>query len=383
MLGRIIPQQQYTNSIPPLVGMAMPGGETNDNLTPVPGTSGTDYLFAGATEYNYAAANGANVFQINFSWTQLTTTVGGTIGSGSTATYLTNLKNSVTAALATGAYVNLRLAPVAGSFGGVYCGYMPSAPSGSAPTCVGQAGGATNAQFASLWSQIATIFKYSNRIMFDLCNEPNSNTTSSQTAALWYAAANAAIVAIRATGATNVILVEGFQYAAAVDWLDQNTNYASTITDSMPGGLIVCTHDYWDASSSDGGYNTDISLNASPTVGNNNVGTYHLISNDESGTPGTGILNWAKTHGYKIFIGEMGCSSSPSVGNGTTACTNYYNTIVANMPQVQGLCWWTFGSSFYQNASQPYYQYPSSGPPFTTPSPNLANWQIFLPLKAL
>ena len=377
-LPRILP---ITGSLPPLVGMNMAGGETDDNSTPVPGTSGTNYLFAGATEYNYAASNGANYFNINFSWTQLTTTLGGTIGSGSTAAYLTNLKNSVAAALATGAYVSIRLAPVAANFGGVYCGYITSAPNNVQPKCVGQSGGATNAQFASLWSQLANIFKYNTRIIFDLCNEPNNQTTSSQTTTLWYAAANAAIVAIRATGAVNTIFVEGMQYAAAVDWLSNNSTYASTITDSIAGGTIPVCHDYWDGSTGDGGFNTDISLQSSPGTGNNNVGVLHLTTTSETGSPGTGILNWAQTNNLKIFIQEMGCDYNTTEGNATTACTNYYNEIKANQKNILGLSWWVFGSSFYQNAGQPYFQYPASGPPFTTPSPNLANWEIFLPLK--
>jgi endoglucanase len=362
--------------------MNMPGGETDDNSTPVPGTSGTNYLFAGATEYNYAASNGANYFNINFSWTQLTTTLGGTIGSGSTATYLTNLKNSVTAALATGAYVSIRCAPTAANYGGVYCGYITSAPSNVQPKCVGQSGGATDAQFASLWSQLAVIFKDQQRVIFDLCNEPNNNTTSAQTAALWFSAAQAAITAIRATGSTNTIFVEGVGYSAAVDWLSNNSSYASSITDPIAGGTVVCVHDYWDGSTGDGGFNTDISTNAAPTVGNNNVGVLHLTTTNETGSAGTGVLNWAQTNNLKLFIGEMGCAYNATIGNATTACTNYYNEIAANQKNIIGIAWWVFGSSFYQNAGQPYYQYPTSGPPFTTPSPNLANWQIFLPLKA-
>ena len=382
MIGHIIPAITPTNSLPPLVGMNMPGGETDDNSTPVPATSGTNYLFAGSTEYTYAAANGANFFCINFSWTQLTTTAGGTLGSGSTATYYTNLKNSVAAALATGAYVSIRLAPTAANYGGVYCGYIASAPNNVAPKCVGQSGGATNANFASLWSQLATYYKDYPKVIFDLCNEPNNYTTSSQTAALWFSAAQAAITAIRATGAVNPIFVEGMQYAAAVDWLSNNGSFIADITDPIAGGTIACCHDYWDGSSGDGGFNTDISLNASPTVGNNNTGVLHLTTTNETGSAGTGILNWAQTNNIKIFIGEMGCSSTATIGNATTACTNYYNTIKANQAQVLGLSWWVFGSNFYQNAGQPYYQYPSSGPPFSSPSPNLANWKIFLPLKA-
>lgn len=44
---------------------------------------------------------------------------------------------------------------------------------------VGQ-GGPTNAQFVSLWSQIATKYKNNNKIAFGLMNEPVSSLTTSQ-----------------------------------------------------------------------------------------------------------------------------------------------------------------------------------------------------------
>lgn len=372
MIGMRLPKINASpNSIPPLVGWDMPGGELPDGDTP---SSGTNYLFPVAADINYAYSKGINFMCFNFCWYALQPTLGGAFNG----TYQSNFTTAVNHALSLGIWVSIRCAPViAGS--GPYVGYSGK--------CIGQSGGPTNANFANLWSQLTSLFKDNSRIIFDLGNEPNCDQTASQTTALWYSACNAAIVAIRTTGGVMPIFVEGMGYAAAVDWGDgsyydrngagtSNATGWLTLTDSI-NNIYPCVHDYWDGSTGDSGDNTDISLNASPTVGNNNTGVLHLTTTNETGSAGTGVLAWAQTNNKRIFIGEMHADTTCTIGTPTTAISNYQNEIGSNLKNIIGLAWWAMGSSFYSSYS-PGGLYPST--PYTV---NNVNYALFSPLLAL
>ena len=61
-----------------------------------------------------------------------------------------------------------------------------------------------HAAFADFWRRVAEQFKDNPRVMFGLVNEPHTMKTET-----WVESANAAIAAIRATGARNVVSVPG------------------------------------------------------------------------------------------------------------------------------------------------------------------------------
>jgi endoglucanase len=65
-------------------------------------------------------------------------------------------------------------------------------------------GGTSNASFANFWGQVATAFRDYPNIIFGLMNEPHD-----QTATQWIGSANAAMSAIRAAGANQMVLVPG------------------------------------------------------------------------------------------------------------------------------------------------------------------------------
>src|SRR6202000_1235130 len=82
-------------------------------------------------------------------------------------------------------------------------------------------GGVTAANFADFWSKLADHFKASAQIYFGLMNEPHSIMGQQMLRTEdWVAAANGAIQAIRATGATNTITVSGNGYDTASGWND-------------------------------------------------------------------------------------------------------------------------------------------------------------------
>ncbi len=70
--------------------------------------------------------------------------------------------------------------------------------------------------FASLWSGLATTFKDNDHVVFGLMNEPRGGGTISTEA--WLSDAQDAMNAIRATGATNLVLVPGNYYTGAWSW---------------------------------------------------------------------------------------------------------------------------------------------------------------------
>jgi endoglucanase len=70
------------------------------------------------------------------------------------------------------------------------------------------------AAFADFWTKLSLAFGNQEGIVFGLMNEPHSMPTEQ-----WLTGANAAIAAIRATGARNLILVPGNAWSGAHSWM--------------------------------------------------------------------------------------------------------------------------------------------------------------------
>lgn len=63
-----------------------------------------------------------------------------------------------------------------------------------------------------VWAELAPLFKGDTGILFEMLNEPNRPANPSNYA-LWESAMNTTISTIRATGATNVVVADGLNYA--------------------------------------------------------------------------------------------------------------------------------------------------------------------------
>ncbi|RKO84264.1 glycoside hydrolase superfamily [Blyttiomyces helicus] len=74
--------------------------------------------------------------------------------------------------------------------------------------------GVPTSAFTNLWTQLATRYASSPLVIFALMNEPHNMGPAST----WFAIAQSALTAIRATGATNLALVPGTCYTGAHDW---------------------------------------------------------------------------------------------------------------------------------------------------------------------
>jgi endoglucanase len=317
-----------------LRGVNMAGGDISNS--DLPAVSGTNYQFVSTQDLTYIKGQGANFVRLLFCWEALQTTLNGAFNS----TYFNNMNAVVTEFTSLDGYVMIEPHPETSN--GVYAGYNGNVVGSSA---------LPDADFANMWSQLASTYKSNPYVVFGLCNEPNGMSTVQ-----WYAAAQAAITAIRATGATNLIMVPGNDYTAASTWTSNWYDTASPAVSNSVGflalkdpinNMCVSVHSYWDSDQS--GTTTDIS--------SNQVGVSNLQS----------IVAWARTNKLKVHVSEFGCSATNSLAAAT--CTNMLNYMNANLDVFIGCAWWTDGPpSWY--GSYMFTLCPSSN--YTVASPQLA-----------
>lgn len=109
---------------------------------------------------------------------------------------------------------------------------------------IGQ-GGPTNAQFASLWSQLATKYKSQANVAFGIMNEPHDLDINT-----WATSVQEAVTAIRNAGATSQkILLPGTDYTAAGGFSTDGSSDALMKVANLDGSttnLIFDVHQYLD-----------------------------------------------------------------------------------------------------------------------------------------
>ncbi|KAK0112624.1 hypothetical protein ONS95_014365 [Cadophora gregata] len=115
---------------------------------------------------------------------------------------------------------------------------------------IGQSGGAvTDAQFADVWSQLATKYKNNDKVIFGLMNEPHDVDVP-----LWANSVQAAVIAIRNAGASSqMILLPGTNFASAGKFVSSGSGDALikvTNPDGTFDGLILDLHKYLDVDNS-------------------------------------------------------------------------------------------------------------------------------------
>jgi endoglucanase len=152
-------------------------------------------------------------------------------------------------------------------------------------------------------------------VVFGLMNEPNDIATD-----VWLKAANAAIRAIRATGASNLILVPGTKWTGAHSWVEDGPGGANGtvmlgIRDPR-NNYAYEVHQYFDGDSS--GTHADCS------------------GNDKARDAITSMTTWARQNGKKVFLGEFGVSQEKACVAGLAE--------VLDLMQKNGDVWlgWTY-----------------------------------------
>jgi endoglucanase len=336
------PTNPTPSSYPKLVGTNMGGGDMDwQSLPPV---SGTNYLFPDTQDIAYALSlPGLNFIRLIFCWEALQPTLNGAFNT----TYFNQMNALVSQITAAKCYVMLDPHPDDQN-NGVYAGYMGNLIGSSQ---------VPDSAFANLWSQLATTYKNNPYVIFGSVNEPNNQSTMQ-----YFTAAQSQITAIRATGATNLIMIGGNDYQCAAtysnaNWYDtaspQVSNATGFLTLKDPlNNTVISVHSYVDSDLS--GTTTDIT-SAQAFV--NNL---------------TPLVSWARTNKLMIHISEFACSATNSLAS--SACANMLTYMKQNEDVILGCAWWCSGSSWFN--SYMFTLNPSNN--YTTPSPQLALFQPFL-----
>lgn len=250
-----------------------------------------------AGEMAYFRSKGMNHIRLPFKWERLQPT----LGQPFNATYLANLRSVVAAANAEGLQVILDPHNYA-RFNGAVVG----------------SGGLSNAQFAEFWTRLATEFRDNPQLIFGLMNEPNSMSTEA-----WLSAANAAIAAIRATGAQQLILVPGNAWTGAHSWAQ---DWYGTPNGEVMGGIVDSAnhfayelHQYFDGDFS------GLSPNCSAGVGQAQLSI---------------VTAWLRARGKRGYLGEFAGGNNAACRSAIESALSYLH---ANDDVWLGWGWWAAG----------------------------------------
>jgi endoglucanase len=237
--------------------------------TNLPGVYGTDYTYPTTTEVDYFMGKRMNVFRLPFRWERLQRTLNASFDAAEQG----RIDQFVNYATGRGAYVVLD----PHNFGR-YSNQIIGA-------------GVANSAFADFWRRLADLYRGNSRVIFGLMNEPH-DLNSSLTADInqWLAAANAAIQAIRGTGASNLIMVPGSNWTGAHSWVSSGNAQIMLGVNDPANNYAYEVHQYLDSDYS-GTHTTCVST----TVGS---------------TALAAITNWLGQNGRRAFLGEFGGSTN-------------------------------------------------------------------------
>ena len=156
---------------------------------------------------------------------------------------------------------------------------------------IGQ-GGPTDAQFADLWTQLATKYAGNSFVIFELMNEPHDIDLTA-----WVTSAQTAVTAIRnAETAPHMILLPGENFSSAGTFISSGWGSALekvTNPDNSTTNLIFDLHKYLDS---------DNSGSSPECVMDNVADTFEPVA------------DWLRTHERQAIVSETGAGvSSESV----------------------------------------------------------------------
>lgn len=276
-------------------GVSLAGAEFGQNN--IPGIYEKDYIYPDQTETDYFKGKGMNTLRVPFLWERLQRTLNGDFD----ATELSRLDAFVTSTTAKG--VNVVLDPHN------YARYNGQV--------IGS--GVSNSAFADFWSRLAARYKSNSKVIFAIMNEPNTMPTEQ-----WLSAANAAIAAIRAAGANNLILVPGNAWTGGWSW-DQNwygTSNATVMKGVVDSGnnYAIEVHQYLDA---DGSGTATSCVSAT-------IGVERL----------TAFTAWANANGKRAFLGEFAGGDNSTCKEAVQRMLQYMQD---NNNVWMGWTWWAAG----------------------------------------
>ncbi|KAI0347834.1 endoglucanase [Trametopsis cervina] len=225
-----LPSSSPTSS--PSSGLPRLGGVNTAGYDFSVGTDGSfkpPYSTPPSSQYTHFTAEGVNLYRIPFAWQLMTPTLGGSIDNSFFSTY----DATVQAALNSGpkVYVIIDLHNYARWNGQVIA-----------------QGGPTNAQYASIWTQLAQKYGKQQRIIFGIMNEPHDVPSVST----WVDTVQQTVNAIRQAGSQNYLLLPGSSWASAQAFPTEAGPLLVKVTDPLGGTskLIFDVHKYLDSDNS-------------------------------------------------------------------------------------------------------------------------------------
>ncbi|KPL49850.1 cellulase [Xanthomonas axonopodis] len=278
-----------------------------------PGVLNKDYMYAAASDYTYFAGVGMNTIRLPILWERLQPAARGELDPAQLAL----LQQAVARAKAAGMYLVIDIHNYA-----KYYGYKIGSPEVPVAT------------FTDLWRRLALAFNSDNAVIFGLMNEPNNISASA-----WAGAAQAAIDAIRRTGAKNLILVPGALWTGAHSWYSPTTDGYSNATalasiDDPLNRYAFEVHQYLDADSS----------GTSRTCASSTIGAERLRN----------FTQWLRTNRKRGFLAEFGSADNAVCNQALQGMLKHMKT---NADVYLGWTWWAAGSWFSTTYS--YNVYPN------------------------
>jgi endoglucanase len=229
----------------------------------LPGLHGTDYIYPSDADVALFAKAHMNLIRLPFRWERLQRTLGAEFDAAEQS----RLDRTVRAAIQR----NMSVVLDPHNFGR----YGTEVIGGSVSVDA----------FADFWRRLAALYASNESIIFGLMNEPHDMPSTES----WLTAANAAIAAIRSTGARNLILVPGNAWTGAHSWAASNygTSNATAMLGVVDSGnhFAFEFHQYLDGDSS-GSHATCVS----PTIGVERVAQ---------------VTEWLRANHFTGFLGEF------------------------------------------------------------------------------
>ncbi|CAM6000038.1 unnamed protein product [Sphagnum balticum] len=316
-----------------LEGINISGAEFTPSA--VPGVLGTNYIYPNTTELDYFSSKGMTVIRVPFCWERMQQSANGPLDPYQ----LSLMDATISAANARGLAVILD----------------PHNYGAYQNVTIGVPGGQPNSMFADFWSKMATHYAGNPKVIFGLMNEP---VGSSMTSATWEVSAQAAVNAIRAAGAANLILVPSTYWEHPVNFLSVNAADMIKITD--PGNnWSYEVHQYLDSDGS---------------------GTHpDFLSVSDSVATLSSFTAWCQANNKTAFLGEIGVTADPGACADLSAMLQYMH---ANPNVWTGFTFWVSGQ--WYPANQLFLIQPTTGtdvPQMQTIIANLANTTPTSPTK--
>ncbi|KAI1767515.1 glycoside hydrolase superfamily [Hypoxylon sp. FL1150] len=279
-------------------GVAEAGGEfgvSSDTVgTGLPGTFGVDYQFIDEAAIDvHVDQNHLNLFRIAFLLERMCPVATG-LGSTFNETHFDYYKDAVD-------YITITKGAYAILDPHNYMRYNdPSSQptSGSVIGNTSDSSAATTAQFGEFWGELAGRFADNEKVIFEIMNEPHDMATD-----LVLQNNQAAIDAIRAAGATNLILMPGNNWTGGHSWAegsDPNSAKLQNFTDPL-NNTAIDVHEYLDSDYS---------------------GTHSECVNDPT-TKLDDLTSWLEEYNLKAFITEFGGLNNSGCDDMLTGFVNY------------------------------------------------------------